>query len=252
MGDIIATGLTGSVWPTSRPTVEFDDVSPARHGWGIPLMFVGRLRARMPEKALLEDTPVVLGAIAEGRDRPEATGAACLERVRSGKMAVFAFGPFLRQLRLRYGVRVRSEELDGIARAYGAYSVQIICAVLTQRRYRIDCDTYTGIENGEIFPRDAERFLDAITTCLGLCESEVHALWQKLAYEALRIDAGEGFALGDLSPCALSSLTGERSIGEGGFGQHAAASFGQPRGKGSPRSLTRRNGGRASVAASAA
>jgi hypothetical protein len=118
-------------------------------------------------------------------------------------MVEFAFGPFLRRLRLQYGVRVRSEEQDCIACAHGTSSVQVVCAALADRHYHIGCATYAGIECGDIVPHEAERFMEAIADCLGLGACEVHALWQKLAYLALCLDAGEGFAR-TIFPDALS------------------------------------------------
>jgi hypothetical protein len=93
------------------------------------------------------------------------------------------FGKRLRELRETFVQRLGSGETGPMF--LGKPSANMLIACMRTKGYDISSAAYNEVENGYNVPRDAVRFLEAVTDCLRLTEAEAKDLEERLAYDVL-------------------------------------------------------------------
>jgi transcriptional regulator with XRE-family HTH domain len=118
-----------------------------------------------------------------------------------------AFGQLLRALRASHCLRASGG--DG-AKPRHRPSASALVARLQKAGYPLSGATYSEIENGLSFPRDAAAFIDAVAACLGLSEDEKRSLQTALAYDVVYTRLGE-YARLVLSPAGAAAARSQHA-----------------------------------------
>jgi hypothetical protein len=117
-----------------------------------------------------------------------------------------SFGERLRHLRKDRPVPHQLEDDTPFCRVHGSrLSVSTLCGCMTVHGYRVGLRTYRDVEAGRCLPDDAVLFLDVVSQCLHLTDSDVEDLLRQLSYDILRDALGdmltwEVFTRGEAEP----------------------------------------------------
>src|SRR5262249_35736070 len=104
-----------------------------------------------------------------------------------------SFGTMLYWLRVTYPQRVALAQPGMPIPKKKLTQIELI-ECLERAGYSLSAATYSELESGSTFPRDAETFLQALSQCLTLTEKELSQLKRQLAYDIIRARLGENFA----------------------------------------------------------
>jgi len=95
------------------------------------------------------------------------------------------FGRRLRELRETYSQRAFQGGADAPILRATPSSLEVVQCMDRTSGYKISVPTYNEIENGLNVPREAARFLDAVSACLRLTPEERQDLADRMAYDIL-------------------------------------------------------------------
>jgi hypothetical protein len=107
-------------------------------------------------------------------------------------------GCILRQLRETYGMRMASHAQRATPERPGQcqeLSIQDVIGRLAAADYHISSQAYDAVEAGRALPHDSAAFAAAIAISLELTLQQRELLGCVLAFDVLRVEAGERFAV---------------------------------------------------------
>ncbi len=105
-----------------------------------------------------------------------------------------AFGQMLREYRESYGERMRAKN-PRLPRVR-LTALALIENLEEQFDFHLTSGAYSEIEQGVTLPRELQRFVDAVTACLGIEKNSLdyHRLIQQLAYDVVAWRVGPDIA----------------------------------------------------------
>jgi len=139
-------------------------------------------------------TPPTTPNNACGQRGPVAGGGSSMTPPRHTDRPFRAFGQMLREYRESYGERMRAKN-PHLPRVR-LTALALIEHLEDQYDIHLTSGAYSDIEQGVTLPRELQRFVDAVTACLGIEKNSLdyHRLIQQLAYDVVAWRAGPDIA----------------------------------------------------------